>query len=136
MWFYQDKEITEIPSDIAGFVYCITELSTGKRYIGKKLAWKTVTRSVNKKRKKVKVSSDWMSYYGSSKALQESVSVHGDSNYRRDILRLCKSKGEMSYYELKEQMDRRVLFDDGYYNEFMGCRLHSKHVKDLKNEEL
>ena len=49
--------------------------------------------------------------------------------WERRIIRLCKSKGEMSYYEAKEQFDRNVLLDDSYYNEFIGCKIHSKHIK-------
>jgi len=35
----------------------------------------------------------------------------------------------MSYYEAKEQFDRDVLFSDEYYNEFIGCKIHAKHVR-------
>jgi hypothetical protein len=34
----------------------------------------------------------------------------------------------MSYYELKEQVDREVLFSDEYYNEFIGCKIHARHL--------
>jgi len=34
---------------------------------------------------------------------------------------------------LKEQIDREVLFKDEYYNEFVGAKIHSKHVASLKN---
>ena len=51
------------------------------------------------------------------------------SRWKREIIRLCKAKGEMSYYETKEQFDRHVLFSDEYYNEFIGCKIHSRHVK-------
>ena len=37
-WFYQDKEVTEIPEDSIGFVYLITNLTNNRKYIGKKLA--------------------------------------------------------------------------------------------------
>ncbi len=37
-WFYQDKEVTEIPEDSIGFVYLITNLTNDRKYIGKKLA--------------------------------------------------------------------------------------------------
>ena len=40
MWLYNDKEFTTAPEDCQGFVYEITELSTGKKYIGKKFFWK------------------------------------------------------------------------------------------------
>ena len=33
----------------------------------------------------------------------------------------------------KEQIDRKVLFDDKYYNEFIGGKIHSKHLKGIEN---
>mgnify|MGYP003782141221 FL=1 len=70
-----------------------------------------------------------MDYYGSNEEVKSLVEEVGKDNFKREILRLCKSKGEMSYYEAKEQFDRDVLFSDEYYNEFIGCKIHSKHVK-------
>lgn len=132
MWTYKNEEYDTAPDDYLGFVYLITEKSTGKKYVGKKLFWnKPVWRKVDGKRKRVKKESDWKKYHGSSKALQEQVEKHGPENYDREILHLCKAKGEMSFIELEEQMQRRVLFRTDYYNEFIGCKLHSKHVKSL-----
>jgi hypothetical protein len=119
-----------------GFVYLIIDKVSGKKYIGKKLLWSSkilpVTKT-RKRRKKTLVESDWMSYYGSSKALQDAVALHGAENFKRVILRLCKSKGECSYYETKLQFQYDVLLDPTFYNDFVGCRIHSKHLKDMTN---
>lgn len=48
-----------------GFVYIITNLQTGKRYIGKKVF--LFTKRV--KGKRTKVESDWREYYGSNEGL-------------------------------------------------------------------
>jgi len=130
-WTYDGVEFTEANEDHIGFVYCITELSTGKKYIGKKLLWKTVRLKPlkgTKRIRKVKRSSDWQKYYGSSKALEEAIAKNGHENYHREIIRFCTTKGELSYYELKEQIDRKVLFREDYYNEFIGVKIHSKHL--------
>ena len=37
-WTYQGKEIEELPEDVEGFVYLITNKTNDKKYIGKKLA--------------------------------------------------------------------------------------------------
>jgi len=37
MWLYESVEFNEVPDDIIGFVYRITNLKTGREYIGKKL---------------------------------------------------------------------------------------------------
>tara|TARA_R110000822_G_scaffold132788_3_gene270051 strand:+ start:2526 stop:2927 length:402 start_codon:yes stop_codon:yes gene_type:complete len=132
MWIYDGKEFNETPEEYQGFVYLLTEVSTGKMYIGKKFFWKPKTLPVNKTRKKrikTRVESDWRKYYGSSKEVQEIVESHGSEAFSREILKLCKSKGECSYYEAKLQFERDVLLSDDYYNAFIGCKIHAKHIR-------
>src|SRR6056300_1969718 len=135
MWYYENKEYDETPEEYQGFVYLITEVDTGKKYIGKKNFWRPKVLPKNSKRNRrirTRVESDWKKYFGSNKEVQELVESNGIENYKRDILRLCKTKGEMSYYEAKLQFDHDVLLRDDYYNEFIGCKIHSKHLpKDL-----
>ena len=61
--------------------------------------------------------------------MQELVESKGQDNYKREILRLCKTKGEMSFYEAKLQFELDVLLREDYYNEFIGCKIHSRHIK-------
>lgn len=132
MWYYKDKEFNETPEEYQGFIYEITELRTGKKYIGKKNFWRPKTLPKNSRRSrrvKTKVESDWRTYYGSNVELQRLVEEHGPNEYERVILRLCKTKGEMSYFEAKLQFENDVLLSDKYYNEFIGCKIHSKHLK-------
>lgn len=134
MWTYNDNEYDETPEEYQGFVYIITELDTDKKYIGKKFFWKPKTLPITKKRKrrvKTRVESDWRKYYGSSKEVQQLLESKGSDNFKREILRLCKTKGECSYFEAKYQFDNDVLLRDDYYNEFIGCKIHSKHLKDI-----
>ena len=138
MWYYNNEPYETAPEEYQGFVYKITELTTGKKYIGKKFFWAPKTLPVTKTRKrrvKIKVESDWKSYYGSSKEVQERVKVNGEDNYKREILRLCKTKGDCSYWELYEQMVNHVLLSDEYYNSFCGAKIHAKHLsKDMLKE--
>lgn len=133
MWLYENKPFDETPEEYQGFVYEITELDTGKKYIGKKFFWKpkilpkTKTR---KRRQRTRVESDWRTYFGSNAQVKELVEEKGIDNYKREILRLCKTKGECAYYEAKLQFEHDVLLKDEYYNEFIGCKIHSKHVRD------
>ena len=135
MWYMNDIEFTDAPDDIEGFVYVITDTRNDKKYVGKKRFW-SVTRKPplkGKKRKRViRKESDWMKYYGSSDLVNQLLVEHGEDNFRREIIHLCKTKGEMSYLEAKEQFNRDVLLNDDYYNEFIGCKIHSKHVSGLK----
>ena len=132
MWLYENKEYDETPEEYQGFVYEIEELSTGKKYIGKKNFWRPKILPKNSKRTRrvrTRVESDWKKYFGSNKEVQALVESNGIENYKREILRLCKTKGEMSYYEAKLQFENDVLLRDDYYNEFIGCKIHSRHLK-------
>jgi hypothetical protein len=138
MWTYNGNEYNETPEEYQGFVYLITELDTDKKYIGKKFFWKPKTLPITKKRKRrvrTRVESDWRKYYGSSKEVQQLLELKGSDNFKREILRLCKTKGECSYFEAKYQFENDVLLRDDFYNEFIGCKIHSKHLeKSIKNE--
>lgn len=131
-WTYEGQPFTsDMISDNVGFVYQITNLQNGKKYIGKKWFWSTkkLPPLKGKKRKRtVKKESDWMKYFGSSEEVKLLVEKHGEDNFKREILRLCKTKGECTYYEAKLQFDFDVLLRDDYYNEFIGCKIHSKHL--------
>lgn len=135
MWLFEDEEFDPADSrieDLAGFVYCITDLNNGKKYVGKKTLWsiRRLKPLKGKTRKRVKkAQSDWMKYYGSNEEVKLLVENDGGERFKREIIRLCKTKGLMNYYEAKEQFDREVLFSDEYYNEFIGCKIHSKHVR-------
>lgn len=82
------------------------------------------------KRKKIKVPSDWQTYYGSSDKLQKDVILYGQDKFRREILHLCKSKGECSYLEAKEQFANNVMESEDYYNDWIMVRVRKSHIKD------
>jgi hypothetical protein len=132
MWLYKNEPFTEPPEEYQGFVYMIEEKDTNKKYIGKKFFWKPKTLPITKTRKRrvrTRVESDWKDYFGSSKEVQQLVEQKGKSNYNRVILKLCRTKGECSYYEAKMQFEYDVLLRDDFYNEFIGCKIHSKHLR-------
>ena len=138
-WYYQEIEVVNLPEDIIGYVYCITNLTNNRKYIGKKLAkfskttYKTVTqKNGTKKKKKIrtKIDSDWEDYYGSSPELSKDVESQGKDNFKREILYYCKSKSECSYIEAKLQFEHKVLESDDYYNGQIVCRIHGSHMKN------
>ena len=137
VWFYENTQVNTLPEDCVGFVYLITNKTTGRKYIGKKLAKfsRTTYRVVKlkngkKKRKKIKgkIESDWLTYYGSSPELSRDVEALGTDNFTREILFYCKSKAECSYVEAREQFARRVLETDEYYNGHIQVRVHGSHI--------
>jgi len=136
-WLYQGNVIEELPEDCVGFVYIITNTITGRMYIGKKLAkfskttYKTIKlKNGKKKRKKIrgKIESDWQTYYGSNDELKRDVEQLGADKFIREILHYCNSKALASYYEAKEQFDRRVLESTDYYNGHIQVRVHGSHI--------
>ena len=125
-WTYKDKIVDEIPEEYVGFVYLITNLNTGKKYIGKKLSKFKVTKKPLKGRKNKRRStkeSDWKTYWGSSDKLNADVEDLGTENFTREILYYCTSRGELSYLEAREQFDRKVLETDEYYNGIINVRV-------------
>lgn len=137
-WIFEGKAYTETPEEYQGFVYVIKELDTGKKYIGKKNFWKPKILPKNSKRNRrvrTRTDSDWKKYYGSNKEVKQLVEDKGINNYERTILKLCRSKGEMSYWEAKLQFEYDVLLSDEYYNAFIGCKIHANHIRGLQTPE-
>jgi hypothetical protein len=138
MWLFEGTEITDLPDDKVGFVYLITNLVTGRSYIGKKLSkfsrvkYKVVLQKNGiKKRKKIrsKVDSDWQTYWSSSPEVQADVKALGEDKFKREILYFADSKGQLSYLEAREQFQRQVLENpDQWYNGIIQCRIHRSHV--------
>ena len=131
-WYFHNtaEEFTEEHiQDNFGFVYLITHNPTGRKYIGKKFFTKAATRQVKGKRKKIRKSSDWEMYWGSNKKLQEEVKTNGPSEYTREVLHLCKSRSECAYWETFEIFSRHALLNDGYYNEWVSCKITKDHLK-------
>lgn len=135
-WSYRSETLLNPPEGYVGFVYIITNLVNDKKYIGQKRFYKI--RAVRKKKgqkrrgKSKKSESDWKKYYGSCKALIEDIKTLGRENFKREIITICKTKGELNYRELEEQMNRKVLLDQNYYNGIIQCRINSTHLKGLK----
>ena len=142
-WTYEGKKFTKKNFDsvtkegFIGFVYEITEVSTGKKYIGQKSFFRKKILPVTKTRKRRKhtlVESDWKEYYSSSPAIMESVKNGNEKDYKREILMFAKSKGSLSYIETAIQFARDVLLRDDYYNQVINCRIHAKHLKDAESD--
>lgn len=130
MWLHNGIEFTdEMIGDYTGFVYIITDLDNQRMYVGQKNFWIPKTRSIKGKKKRIKVISDYKEYYGSNLELQERVKLLGPDKFRREMLHLCSNKGSQNYLELREQIDRRVMETEDYYNSFVGGKIHKKHIK-------
>lgn len=140
MWYYNGKEFEEVlAADYYGFVYLIENLVTGRKYIGRKFFTKSHSRQIKGKKKKSRVPSNWMDYWGSSDELLADIEKLGKESFRREIIKLCKTLGECKYQEMVEQVDRRVLessLPDGspaYYNANIMIRFTRKNIGSFQN---
>lgn len=131
MWLYKNLPLEVVPEEAYGYVYLITNTVTGRKYIGKKLFWFRKTKQVKGKKKRLKVESDWRDYWSSSDEVKKDVETLGTDKFTREILYICANKGLCNYLEAREQMDRRVLETEDYYNGQVQCRVHKTHIKKI-----
>jgi hypothetical protein len=129
-WTYQDRAVTdETVEGFVAFVYIITNQVTKKKYIGKKRLQFTKTKQVKKKKKRIKVPSDWKTYYGSNKELQSDIEKYGEEKCKREIIALCKTLGESSYWEAHYQFVYEVLLHpDEFYNDWIMVKVRRSHL--------
>ena len=120
-WIYTEQSfLSENIGNSFGFVYRITNLSNGRQYIGRK--YFVQKRKPKGGKRRVTSESDWKKYYGSSPELKEDVKKYGKLNFKREILSLHETKGQVNFEETKQLFLHNVLteaLDDGtpmYYN--------------------
>ena len=120
-WTYQGTTFTSGDiNDFFGYVYCITNLQSGKKYIGRK--YFTQRRKPRGGKRRVTSESDWKKYYGSSPELKADVKDFGKLNFKREIISLHKTLGKVNYEETRQLFLNNVLtesLDNGepaYYN--------------------
>ena len=106
-----------------GFVYMITNLNTMRKYIGRKYFY-TIRKQKGKTRR-VRKMSDWMNYYGSSDVLNEDIGSSEKKWFKRQIISLHKTKGDVNYNEVKEQFLNNVLEDSTFYNNNINGKWHT-----------
>ena len=143
MWLYYGKPVQSIEDlpdyiQLFGFCYKITNLKTSAIYIGKKNFFSSRKKKLSKKelstdkRKKtykiVTAESDWRTYWGSNKQLQEDVQQLGEHSFSREILELAKTKKFLTYLELKYQFIFNVLGQTSYNGNILG-RFYSRDLE-------
>ena len=130
-WTYQGTTFTSDDiNDFFGYVYRITNLRTGKKYIGRKYFWQK--RKPRGGKRRVTSESDWKKYYGSSDELKADRKLLGNTAFKREILSLHTTLGKTNYAETKELFLNGVLtesLEDGspaYYNSNILGRYYKK----------
>ena len=115
-WVYKNTTFTSDDiGDFFGFVYRITNLQSGKQYIGRKYFYQF--RKPRGKSRKVKSESDWKKYYGSSDELNTDRKTLGNECFKREIISLHTTKGWVNYEETRQLFLNNVLSEnENYYN--------------------
>lgn len=150
MWIYKDEKIEKIEDfgDLPpyGFIYRITNIKTGKFYIGKKQLISVTNKKLGKKelikireerklnkiqgkqpsKKQIIQESNWLDYWGSCKPLLEEIKQLGKENYKREIIQITNNVKQLSYYETLYQMSENVLQRDDCYNDSIAGKFFKK----------
>ena len=134
-WTYNGKTFdSEDILDNYGFIYRITNTTNGYDYLGRKY-FITIKKRPPLKGKKNKrretVETDWKDYWGSSARLVEDLTRLGKDKFTREIIHLCKSRGETNYMEAYYQFKEGVLLKENNYNGIIQIKLGKGSVKDL-----
>jgi hypothetical protein len=126
-----------------GFIYKITNLETGKFYIGKKSYIHNKKKKLGKKEllalptsrgrkpttKTEQVDSGWKTYWGSSKDLLADIKLLGEDKFERVIIREAKNKKQLTFLELQEQILHNVLLNDNSYNDNILGKFYRKDLE-------
>ena len=134
-WTYNGVPFeSEDINEYYGFIYRITNTVNGHDYDGRKY-FKTIKKRPPLKGKKNKrretVETDWKDYWGSSARLVEDMARLGKDKFTREIIHLCKSRGETNYMEAYYQFKEGVLLKENNYNGIIQIKLGKGSVKDL-----
>jgi serine/threonine protein kinase len=136
MWysFKQDlkyfTEIEDFGEEAYGFIYKIQHKESKRYYIGKKILHNTTNVKLGVKEtknlpvqkgrkpttKQVIKESNWKTYWGSNKDFLEYIKGKKEEEFNREVLCICNSKLELTYWETHHLFTNKVLFDELSYN--------------------
>lgn len=149
-WMWQGKCLKKQPLEYYGFVYRITVADSddlpsemrGRIYIGKKqFNYNRKVKLSKKKRKETgkrirreMVDSKWLGYFGSNKQLIEDVKNFGEKYFKREVLHLCYTKAQLSYYEVVEQINHKVLMTNSY-NGWISCKIFKNRFVNMEENK-
>jgi hypothetical protein len=138
-WLWKNKCLKNPPDGYYGFTYFITDKkNNNKIYVGKKAFTHKSKKVLSKKAKQLPENkgkrvirgtkdSGWQNYFGSSKELLEQVKLHGEHNFKREILEFAVSKSDLTLKEIEAQVKYNVLRVDSY-NLWIGGRVYKRFL--------
>ena len=145
MWIYQDKEIKEL-TDMPepqpfGFIYEVTHIPSGRKYIGRKQLISVTRKALGKKelalqtdkrlskKKTVIKETDWKTYYGSHPEIKQMIKDKKHLEFKREILRFVSTKKQLTYFEDKYLYVNGVIEPGSVYiNDSISGRFFKKDL--------
>lgn len=146
MWLYQNKEIkelTDMPEGSFGFIYEVTHLPSGRKYLGRKQLISVTKKVLGKKelalitdkraskKKTVIKETDWKTYHGSHPEIKQLIKEKKQSEFTREILTFVSTKKQLTYYEDKYLYMKGVIEPGSiYFNDNISGRFFKKDFYD------
>ena len=145
MWLYQNREIREL-TDMPepqpfGFIYEVTHIETGKKYLGRKQLISVTRKALGKKelalqtdkrlskKKTVIQETDWKTYYGSHPEIKQMIKDKKHLEFTREILKFVPTKKQLTYFEDKYLYVNGVIEPGSiYYNDNISGRFFKKDL--------
>lgn len=135
-WIYEGKEVKtadDLPDGSIGFIYLITNVTLNKIYYGRKTFRALSKKKLTKKEKLLpenkrktykyvwKEYKGWQQYNSSCLPLLEDIK--NGHKIKKEIIRVCYNKSELTYFELKEIACSECLERDDCYNANIGGKI-------------
>lgn len=153
-WIYDGNQVSSVddmPEGVYGFIYEVTHLPSGRKYLGRKQVTFTRKKKIGKRESKqikeqkklngeravspkykyVTKESDWKDYYGSSDEVKELIKEGSTDDFKREILEYAFHKKQLSYKETSLLFTRKVLETDEYINSNIQGKWFRKDTKDI-----
>jgi len=153
-WIYDGNQVSSVddmPEGVYGFIYEVTHLPSGRKYLGRKQVTFTRKKKIGKRESKqikeqkklngeravspkykyVTKESDWKDYYGSSDEVKELLKEGSTDDFKREILEYAFHKKQLSYKETSLLFTRKVLETDEYINSNIQGKWFRKDTKDI-----
>ena len=144
---YNDSEVVKydsvdkFPQGCIGFIYKITNTKTGRFYIGKKSLYSNTKKKLTKKelaeykgpgkkptKKLVTKESNWKDYWGSNKQILEEIKQGKQEEFKKEIIKFCFNKKQLTYWEMHFQCVENVLLTDKSYNDNILAKFFTKDL--------
>jgi hypothetical protein len=146
MWLHQNKqinELTDMPENTFGFIYEVTHIPTGRKYLGRKQLISVTRKALGKKelalqtdkrlskKKTVIQETDWKIYYGSHPEIKQLIKDKKHLEFTREILMFVPTKKQLTYYEDKYLYMNGVIEPGStYFNDNISGRFFKKDFYD------